>query len=528
MSEWSSGYVVDVGYTHGFYQELTPSFLGLLSLIHGFRSPGLDDEPLTYCELGCGQGFSTNLLAAANPHIQFYATDFNPSHIAGAQALAQSARLKNVHFSDDSFAEFLNRDDLPDFDFITLHGIYSWISAENRQAIVQFIRKKLKPGGVVYISYNAMPGWAAVMPLRRLLVEHAEAQGSSRPLLSRISNSLEFAKKLSGLDTRYFASHPKLASRVDSLKGKNLNYIAHEYFNKDLPPFYFTDLAQELSGAKLTWVGSASVLDTIDSIHMTEEQRQFLSEIDNVALRQTVRDHIIDQQFRRDIFIKGPAPLAKGAATEMWLDTRFALTCKSKDIPKQLTGLRYKAELRADLYDPLIAALEKGPQTLRDVMAQPDMAKTSTGRVIQAISYLVALGACHPCLPQQSFAERKIQTDRFNKAVAEEARYSPKFSYFASGVTGSGISVDRVNQLIWLALHNKEKDVPEFVRSTLSKMGHKLVKDGKVLATPEENLAEIRGRMSVFEEDTMPLWRAIGISPEAPSSSASEEKRMRA
>ena len=43
--------------------------------------------------------------------------------------------------ASDSFAEFLSRDDLPDFDFITLHGIYSWVSPENRRTIVEFIRR---------------------------------------------------------------------------------------------------------------------------------------------------------------------------------------------------------------------------------------------------------------------------------------------------------------------------------------------------------------------------------------------------
>ena len=179
MADWSSGYVVDVEYTYGFYQELTPSLLGFLTLLQGVQPPDLGSPSLAYCELGCGQGFSTNLLASANPHIQFHATDFNPGHIVGARTLAQSARLGNVHFYDDSFAEFVNRSDLPDFDFITLHGIYSWISPENRRTIVEFIRRKLKPGGLVYISYNCMPGWASVMPLRRLLVEHAAAQGTS-------------------------------------------------------------------------------------------------------------------------------------------------------------------------------------------------------------------------------------------------------------------------------------------------------------------------------------------------------------
>ena len=182
MSDWSSGYVVDVTYTHGFYGELAPSFLAFAALLQGYAAPGRDGEPVTYCELGCGQGRTVNLLAGANPQVQFYANDFNPAHIAGARNLARTAKLSNVHFFDDSFAEFVSNRDLPPFDIVSLHGIYSWISEENRSHIVRFIKERLKPGGLVYISYNAMPGWAPLMPLRRMLAEYAAAQGSGNIL----------------------------------------------------------------------------------------------------------------------------------------------------------------------------------------------------------------------------------------------------------------------------------------------------------------------------------------------------------
>ena len=68
---------------------------------------------------------------------------------------------------DQAFAEFCARPDLPDFDFIGLHGIWSWISDENRAVIVDFIRRKLKVGGVLYISYNTQPGWAAIVLVKK-------------------------------------------------------------------------------------------------------------------------------------------------------------------------------------------------------------------------------------------------------------------------------------------------------------------------------------------------------------------------
>jgi len=44
--------------------------------------------------------------------------------------------------------------------------------------IVDFIRQKLKVGGVLYISYNTLPGWAAFAPMRHLMTEHAEIIGA--------------------------------------------------------------------------------------------------------------------------------------------------------------------------------------------------------------------------------------------------------------------------------------------------------------------------------------------------------------
>ena len=45
MSDWTSGYVVDVSYTHGFYKELAPSFLSFAALVQGYAAPGLGRSP---------------------------------------------------------------------------------------------------------------------------------------------------------------------------------------------------------------------------------------------------------------------------------------------------------------------------------------------------------------------------------------------------------------------------------------------------------------------------------------------------
>ena len=168
MNEWSAGYVADIGYTYGYYSELNPLRIRQIFLNAGLKYPEIGIA----CELGFGQGLSVNLHAAASI-TEWYGTDFNPSQAGFAQEVSLACD-SNAKLFDDSFAGFASRTDLPDFDYIGVHGIWSWINDENRAVIVDFVRRKLKVGGVLYISYNTLPGWATFSTMRHLLTEHAE------------------------------------------------------------------------------------------------------------------------------------------------------------------------------------------------------------------------------------------------------------------------------------------------------------------------------------------------------------------
>src|SRR5262245_11461238 len=108
--------------------------------------------------------------------MSFVGVDFNPTHIVAARALAESARLANVHFVEASFDDLLEPRfaDLGEFDIIALHGIYSWVAPSVRRAIVKFADAKLKTGGALYVSYNTAPGWMPRAPLQRLIFEYAK------------------------------------------------------------------------------------------------------------------------------------------------------------------------------------------------------------------------------------------------------------------------------------------------------------------------------------------------------------------
>jgi len=295
MTDWTAGYVADIGYTYGYYTELNPLRVRLAFLNAGLVPP----EMGTACELGFGQGMSANLHAAASV-VQWHGTDFNPSQAAFAQELALASGA-GAQWFDEAFDQFCSRTDLPEFDYIGLHGIWSWISDENRSVIVDFLRRKLKVGGVLYISYNTQPGWAAMAPMRDLLTEHAEVLGADGAgIVNRIDSALAFVEQLLAANPLYARANPQIAERIQKIKEQNRHYVAHEYFNRDWQPMAFAKMAQWLESAKVQWACSAHYLDAIDAINLTAEQQALLTDIPDAMFRQTVRDFCVNQQFRKD------------------------------------------------------------------------------------------------------------------------------------------------------------------------------------------------------------------------------------
>ena len=132
---WTDGYQTEVNYTFGYYKDLSPNFQKFCLLLNGVDCSSADLEH-NHCELGFGQGVSLNVHATSN-FGTFYGTDFNPAHAAHANTLAEQCLVPH-HFYDASFEELLEKD-LPMFNSISLHGIWSWISHENQHIILKFI-----------------------------------------------------------------------------------------------------------------------------------------------------------------------------------------------------------------------------------------------------------------------------------------------------------------------------------------------------------------------------------------------------
>jgi len=510
MSDWTSGYVAELEYSQGVYREMAPSLLRLNLLLKQADAAALASQPLRYAELGCGHGLTATMVAAAHPGAEVHATDFNPAHVAGANRLAAQANLKNIRFYEHSFAEFAAAD-LPMFDVVALHGVYSWISEENRALIRDFLYARLKPGGVCYISYNVLPGWGPAMPMRKLMLELGEGS-KAQPMSERINGALDFLGRMQKANAGYFKANGLAASRLEGMAKHSRNYLAHEYMNRDWNLFYHCDVARELAGAKLSFAASAHAGDHVDIVNLTVDQQQLLATVADPMVRETVRDFMVNQQFRRDIFAKGLLRLSAQEQAQALANTRFALT-----VPR--AGLALKAgfpvgevNLQAEIYEPVADALAEKPRSLAELLALDPLKEMGYQKLLQALVILTSSGQAAPALEEKAIREAKPHCDRLNAALIARARLSADIAYLVSPVIGAGIQVDRFSQLMLLARKQGQKDIAGFVWNILAAQNQRIVKDGKTLDTPEENLAELKAREADFTAKVLPLMAYLGIA----------------
>jgi hypothetical protein len=458
---------------------------------------------------------SATLHAAASVS-QWFGTDFNPAQAGFAQELAAVSGA-GARLVDQSFGEYCVRSDLPDFDYIGLHGIWSWISDANRAIIVDFVRRKLKVGGVFYISYNTQPGWAAMVPLRDLLTMHGEVMGvSGHGIVSRIDGALDFAEKLFATNPIYAKANPQIVERLKTIKGLDRNYVAHEYFNRDWLPMSFARMSEWLAPAKLNFACSANYPDYADALNLTAPQQTFLKELPDVILSETARDFMVNQQFRKDYWVRGARKVNPLEQAEALRRQRVILAQPRADVSLKVKGTACEATMQEAIYGPILDALaDHQPKTLGQIEETVKDKGVVFAQVKEAVLLLIGAGSLAAVQDDTFIAKARKQTDKLNTFLCNKSRGSNDINCLSSPVTGGGVTVTRFQQLFLLAKNQGKKQPAEwaqFAWQALASQGQRLVKEGMSLETVDENIAELNVQAQTFADKKLPILEALGIA----------------
>lgn len=351
------GYFTEVDYPARLVEQVTPAHVVAAAAWQGIAAPDLS-RPFRMLDIGCGSGAALVLAAASHPAGSFEGIDGMKSHVRAGQRLAEG--LGNVTFRHAVFRE-ATAEAAPDCDLIVMHGVLSWAGAAAREEAMDLAQRRLAPGGLLAVSYNALPGSAPLMAIQHVLRRaHAEAEGDP---VARLHVALARLREMA--DAGFPALDPASVRRLVELSREEpAEYFLHEYLHDHWAPFWPFDIRARLEARGLVKAGTLDILRTRPDLCLTLPERRAAGGADEELLL----DMALATGFRSDLFARDPVRSDAARAREgIWIGAR-----------RGAEGTLPEPEVRAPCAAPdqtairaLLVALGDGPRPVPELLAVP-------------------------------------------------------------------------------------------------------------------------------------------------------------
>lgn len=230
----------------------SPEHLALASLVHG--GPRLPLDHYRVLELGCANGANLLPLAWYRRHGEFTGLDASGRQIDTANACKTKLGLTNVHFVEGDFRSAL---DLLEgqFDIIMAHGVFSWVPDDARDAMLELCATQLSPNGILYLNYNAHPGWTVRGLVRDYLLQqtrHVASLEERAELCRQIS-----ARVISPLGEGEHAFTRLMTNEFRLVVDHHPAYIAHEYLSPVNRAYWRDEFFEVLRKSGFSYIADA-------------------------------------------------------------------------------------------------------------------------------------------------------------------------------------------------------------------------------------------------------------------------------
>ena len=509
----AAGYITDVAYVPGFYPHLAPVAMRHVAALNGVVPPRTG-KGFRSLELGCGLGRSLTTLAAANPQGEFVGVDVNPDHTAAVARDIAAGGLRNARIVTADFGHLPH--DLGSFDFISLHGVYSWVAPSVREQVISIARERLNPEGLLLVSYNAMPGWAHLQPIRGILRHYASLrQGDS---VQRIRDALAYVVFLRDKHAKYFDDNPRAASYVDALVQQDPRYLAHEYLNEHWTSFYFSEVVEAFGGAGLSFVGSLPVFTNFWDLCVRPEFQELFRTTTNRLVTESHKDFCANTAFRWDLYSKSPRTM-KGVDDRLHEvdDLHYRVVRPGVTLPYEANLGVVTSTVQGPLYQSLIDVLGGRSLRLSEIIATRQLAGAAAADVVRAVDAGVAMGlfdVTATAVDGDSIGptEGVVVPLPFNRAMLESECLGGRPLALASDRTGTGHSLGDLDAAILHELVERGRDgLADRVSARLESLGRTLQKDDKPVDDSDERRRLVGVACQGFLSASLPQLVRLGI-----------------
>lgn len=489
----------DIRYIVDFDAHASPGRLHLALALADTAWAPADRDRLTVLDIGCGRGTTAILLAAANPGWEVIGLDLQPAHVAEMREIALEAGIANFRALEADLAELDEARAgrlLPEVDIVICRGVWTWVPDEVRRGIVGLLRSRLRPGGVVMMGYNALPGFSIAVVLQRLLQEGG--RGAHGSIAERGRQAIWLVERLREIGSPYLPP-PRVLDRMIGQGRASPAYLAHEWLTGFWRPVFHADLARDLAAARLDYAGPVRASTAMAELQLTPAQQDLRAGMPASMHPETTLDLFLERRFRTDLFVRGGRPGGCAALGGI----RFALMGHPEHAAMRLPTQAGEAALPEEQQQALLGALATGPKSLGELAALPACADLT----MSEIAVMLAETNTAQPLWREPSAEPALaaRAARCNAAVARHfaaeaiARNAPLGA--VSHALGGGAPMSGTELALVVAL---QSGVPPGADALANHLAAD-PRDADLLAALREDVARV---LAVH----LDAWRALGVA----------------
>ena len=327
-----------IPYRHGAIPHSHPARIGAVARLFG-RNAAAPDQ-CRVLELGCAEGMNLLPLAERLPQAHFTGVDLSAKQIATAEAARSACGIGNARFVCADLREF--EPEPGAFDYVIAHGVYSWVPDEVKERLLAICNRALAPEGVVYVSYNVLPGWGLFDGLRKFLLAETAREPSPQAQLDHASRILGvLAKCTAGQPGAYSAL---LHEGITDMTRKSPALLFHDELGLVNDPCTFLDFTAHAARHDLHFLAEAHYA-SMPFEHVPAPVRDALGELDPDFLRAQQFMDVLYQRWLRSTLLcratpaRVPQPeIIRGCAIGLRLRPAGGKVDLQPGVPMRMTG----------------------------------------------------------------------------------------------------------------------------------------------------------------------------------------------
>ncbi len=257
-------------------------------------------------ELGCAGGGNLIPMAWYLPGASFLGIDKALAPLAAGRALAERLALSNLELRQADIAS-LEPEALGEFDYILIHGVWSWVPFPAQEQLLRICGACLAPQGIAYISYNTLPGAAPRGMVRDLLRYHTRTIRDPGVRLTAVRGLLERLASVWASDDAPLAQY--LSREVAELRHAHPGYLFHEYLGEVSAPILFADFMQRASQHGLGYLADAD-LHTMFPSTLPESAMVLVDSLEGLIEQEQHMDFLRYRHSRKTLLCRADIPLS--------------------------------------------------------------------------------------------------------------------------------------------------------------------------------------------------------------------------